>query len=202
MKRIILSFFCVALTMSLAYVEVKAQQPAQSNCMLTTANSPAVRDIKLGMSVQQLLALFPAANKRKEIKDALDKARGTTGNEIVYLPFDPITDSSGERFSGIESVLVGVSKGQVVDFNVSYVGTTWRTVDEWIDKLSETLGLPKAKGWGFSPNENPSKILKCKGIEVEAGIQGGGSSIRVYSTEQMMEERKAGEEKKRREFKP
>jgi hypothetical protein len=202
MKRIILSFFTLVLTMIPAYTEVKSQQPAQSSCMLTMATSPTVRDIKLGMSSQQLLALFPNSKKRKEIKDALEKIRETTSNEIVYLSFDPVTDSSSERFSGVESILAGINKGQLVDFNVSYVGATWRTVDEWIDKLSETLGLPKAKGWVVGSSENPGKILKCKGVEIEAGIQGGGASIRVRNTEPITGERKEGEEKKRREFKP
>jgi hypothetical protein len=202
MKRIILSFFIFALTMSPAYIDVKAQQPAPSNCTLTAANSPTIRDVKLGLSIQQVLALFPSASKRTEIKDALEKARGTTSNEVVYLPFDPITDNSGERFSGVESVLVGIYKGQVVDFTISYVGTTWQTVDEWIDKLSETFGLPKAKSWGFSPNENPSKILQCKGIEIEAGVRGGGSTVRVRNTEQIIDAGKESEERKRRQFKP
>jgi hypothetical protein len=205
MKRIILSFFTLTLLMIPATVEVKSQPPAQSNCILTTANSPAVRDLRLGMSLQQLLAMFPASNKRKEIREALEKAKETTGNEIVYLPFEPATDGSSERFSGIDSVLIGIHKGQVVDFNVSYVGPTWKTVEDWIEKLSQTFGLPKAKAWVTGPNENPSKVLQCKGVEVEAGIQGGGASIRVRNTEyrKETEERKEGEEeRKRRVFKP
>ncbi len=205
MKRIILSFFIITLIMIPAYAEVKSQPPAQSNCNLTAANSPTVRDIRLGMSLQQVLALFPASNKRKEMKGELEKAKETTSNEIVYLAFDPATDGSSERFSGVDSTLIGIYKGQVVDFNVSYVGPTWKSVEEWIEKLSQTFGLPKANGWVIGPNENPNKILKCKGVEIEARIQGGGASIRVRNTEhnKEMEERKEGEEeRKRRVFKP
>lgn len=205
MKRIIVSFFTLVLPMVPAYAAVKSQPPAQSNCNLTAADSPNIRDIRLGMSLQQLLALFPASNRRKEMKEALEKARETTGNEIVYLSFNPATDGSSERLSGIDSVLVGMHKGQVVDFHVSYAGPTWNTVEEWIEKLSQTLGLPKAKAWVVGPNENPNKILKCKEVEIEAGLQGAGASIRIRNMKFVkgVDERKEEEEeRKRRAFKP
>jgi hypothetical protein len=205
MRRIAISFFTLTLILIPAYSRARGQQPGQPNCMLTAANSPAVREVRLGMSLQQLLALFPASSKRKEMKDAIERAKAATGNEAVYLLFDPINDGGSERFAGIESVLVGVNKGQVVDFNVLYVGPTWRGVDEWVEKLKETFGLPGAQGWVESASENPNKILKCKGVEIEAGIQGGGGSMRVRNTEYnkaMGDRKEAEEEKKRKEFKP
>jgi hypothetical protein len=163
-----------------------------------------VREIRLGMSLQQLLTLFPSSSKRKEMRDALDRAKATTGNEIVYLLFDPTNDGSKERFAGIDSIWVGVYKGQVVDFTVLYIGATWRTVDEWVEKLRDAFGLPSAQGWIVGSNENPSKILKCKGVEIEAGIQGGSGTIRVRNTENRGKEegKESGEERKRQEFKP
>jgi hypothetical protein len=157
------------------------------------------------MNLQQVLAMFPVGSKRKEIRDAVERAKAATVNETVYLVFDPANEGSSERFAGIDSVLVGVYKGQVVDFTVSYVGPTWRTVDEWVERLRQTWGLPGAQAWGSGLNENPNKILKCKGVEIEAGIQGGGASIRVRNTEYnkgIEDSKEAGEERKRREFKP
>ena len=197
MKIRIMSFFALALTVMPAFAQVTSQPPAQSNCMLT------VREIRLGMSLQQLLALFPASSKRKEIRDAIDRAKATTSNETVYLLFEATKDGSRERFAGIDTVLVGIYKGQVVDFTVLYIGITWKTVDEWIEKLREGFGLPSAQGWVVGPNENPTKILKCKEVEIEAGIQGGSGTIRVRNTEnKAMEERKDVGEEKKREFKP
>jgi hypothetical protein len=205
MKRIVMSFFTIVLAITPAFARVIIQQPAPSNCALTAANSPTVRDVRLGMSLQQVLALFPAASKRKEIKDAVERAKAATANDIVYLVFDSTSDGGGERFAGTDSILVGFYKGQVVDFNVSYVGPTWRTVDEWIEKIRQTWGLPAAQEWSVGPSENPSKILKCRGVEIEAGILGGGASIRVRNTEYnkgMGDGKEAIEERKRREFKP
>jgi hypothetical protein len=205
MKRIVMSFFAIALTMISAYALVVSQQPAPSNCVLTAANSPTVRDIRLGMSLQQVLALFPSAGKRREIRDAVERAKAAAVNETVYLVFDPANDGGGERFAGIDTVLVGAYKGQVVDFSVSYIGPTWRTVDEWVERLRQSWGLPGAQAWEVGPSENPSKILKCKGVEIEAGIQGAGGSIRVRDTEYnkgVEDSKGTGEDRKRREFKP
>ncbi len=134
MKRTVVSLFTIALTMIPAYALVTSHQLAQSNCTFTVANSPAVRGIRLGMSLQQLLALFPASSKRREMANALERARAGTSNEAVYLLFNPTSDGSSEQFAGIDSVSVGVYKGQVVDYNVSYVGPTWRTIDEWVEQ--------------------------------------------------------------------
>ncbi len=199
MKRTVMSFFALALALTPTYAQVPSQPPAQSDCMLT------VRGIRLGMNLQQLLALFPASSKRKETRDVIERAKAAASNETVYMAFDPVSDGSNEQFGGVDSVLVGVYKGQVVDFTISYVGPTWRTIDEWVNKLAETFGLPNAKRWAAGPSENPNLMLRCKAVMIEAGIQGGGGSIRVRDMEynKEMEKRKeTGEEKKRRDFKP
>jgi hypothetical protein len=198
MKRTVMIFFALTLVLTPTYAQVPSQPPAQSNCMLT------VRGIRLGMSLQQLLALFPASSKRKETRDAIEKAKTAANNETVYVVFDSASEGS-EQFNGVDSVSVGIYKGQVVDFTVLYVGPTWRTIDEWVNKLAETFKLPNAKGWTVGPSENPNRMLKCKTVIVEAEIQGGGGSIRVRDTEhdkEMEKQKEAGEEKKRRDFKP
>jgi len=205
MKRIVISFFTIALTMSPAYARVIGRRPPQSNCALTAANSPTVRNIRLGMSLQQVLALFPSGSKRKEIRDAVDRAKAATINEAVYLMFESANEGSSERFAGVDTVLVGVYKGQVVDFNVSYVGPTWRTVDEWVERVRQTWGLPGVQAWEVGSSENPNKILKCQGVEIEAGIQGGGGTIRIRNTgynKGIEDNKEAGEERKRQQFKP
>ena len=201
MNRMVVGFCIVALTLIPAYARMRGEPQAQPACGLTESNSPAVRGIRLGMGVDQLVALFPASAKRKEVRDALDRARA--GNEIVQVLFDPTAD--GERFAGVESVGARIYKGHVAAFNVSYVGTTWGSIDEWVAKLAEAYGLPDSSRWAAGPSESPNKVLACNGIEVEAALQGGGSSISVRNRELlrgMGERGSAGEDKRRRDFKP
>jgi hypothetical protein len=200
----IVGFCIVVAAMMPAFARVTGGAQGGAGCSLTEANAPAVRGLRLSMSVDQLAALFPGSAKRKEVKDALDRAKAA-GSEPVLIGFDPSMDGGGERFTGVASVSARVYQGRVVAFNVSYVGTAWPTVDEWVAKLAEAYSLPAASRWSAGLSESPSKMLACGGIEVEAAIQGGGSSISVRNREALTgasARANAGEERKRREFKP
>jgi hypothetical protein len=201
MKKLAIAFFMLAFMTITAY----SQAPNQSGCSLTEATSPKIRGLRLGMTTQELLAMFPGSTKRKEIKDALEKAKAPSTNEAVYLTFDPATDSGKSEFADVGSVSAGLHKGKVMDLAVQYVSPPWGTIDEWVAKVSEAFQLPGAQGWNAGSNETPNKVLKCNGIEIEATIQGGGGSVRLRNTEifRGIEERaNAAEEKRRRDFKP
>lgn len=195
MNKAVVTFFSLALIT--IPVHVTNQSVAQSRCGLTEATAPEVHGIKLGSSVDQVVALFPNSTRSKEMKDAIAKAKAADASEIVYVGFD--------AGAGVDSISVGFGRGRVVDFAVAYGGVTWRNVDEWVTKLAETLKLPGVQEWTTGPNETPNKVLRCSGVEIEAAILGGGSQIRVRNTQfgKAMDDRNAAaEEKKRREFKP
>lgn len=196
MKKAVVTFFSLAFIA--IPVHVTSQVVGQSRCTLTEATAPEVHGIKLGSSVDQVVALFPNSTKSKETKDAIAKAKAGDASEIAYVAFDPTR-------AGVDSVAVGFGRGRVVDFTVTYGGVTWRNVDEWVAKLAETLKLPGAQDWVVGPNEAPNKVLRCGGVEVEAAILGGGSLIRVRNTQlsKVADDRNAAaEDRKRREFKP
>jgi len=204
MKRILIGLCIVAVTLIPAYARGTGEPPAQG-CNLTEANAPAIRSLRLGMSVDQLVGLFPGSTKRKELREALEKVKASTSNEPMVLAFDPVADAAGQAFVGVDAVSASVYKGRVIAFTVAYIGTSWRTIDEWVGKLAQSYGLPAAARWEAGPNENPSRVLGCSGIEIEAAIQGGGSSISIRNKEAfkgMSERLNAADESKRREFKP
>jgi hypothetical protein len=205
MKRTPIACVILSLLMISSSGQPGEPQVAQSRCDLTEARTPSVRGVRLGMSLEQLLALFPGSTRRKEMKEALLRANATASEELVYLFFDPATDAGGDRYAGVESVSAGIYKGSVMEFTVSYLGPTWRTIDEWVTRLSESFNLPGVQGWVAGPEESPNKILRCGELEISAAIQGGGGLIRVRNTEYLkgaMERAKAEEERRRRAFKP
>ena len=205
MNKLAIAFVALAFVTVTAISQASNPRPARPKCNLTEATAPSVRGLRLGMSTQQLLASFPGSSKRREMKDAVEKAKAATGNEAAYLVFDPATDGDPQQFGGVESVSAGLNKGRVIDLTIQYGGATWRGIDEWVAKLSESLKLQGAGDWTVGPSENPNKVLRCEGIEIEAAIQGGGSSIRIRNTEYVKadaERANAVEEKKRREIKP
>ena len=178
---------------------------SQTTCSLTAATAPSVRGLRLAMSTDEVLVLFPGSAKRKEMMAAVEKAKAATGSEPVYLSFYPATDSGKEQFAGVESVSAGFLKGRVADFTVVYGAATWSAIDDWVAKLSETFKLPAAQNWAVGPSENPNKVLRCEGIAMEASIQGGSASIRILSIEVLrafQDRTTAAEERQRRDMKP
>src|SRR5262245_56632588 len=101
MNRLVLAFFSLALVLIAAPDRTLAQR-----CTLTAANTPEIRGVRLGMSAEQLTALFPNSVKRREMKDAL--AMLASAAETVYLGFDPAQDASPGRFSGVDFVSAGL----------------------------------------------------------------------------------------------
>jgi hypothetical protein len=199
MKRTVLVLFALA-SMMITDIQVTGRAFAQSRCSLTEATAPAVRGLKLGMSVEQVTALFPGSTKRKETKEALAKAKAAS--EVVHVTFEP-SDGGKDQNADVASFSAGFIKGRVVDLSVQYLGPEWKNVDEWIAKLTETLGLPGVNNWQPGPSEAPNKVLKCSGIEIEAAVEGGGGSITIRSTENPNDSQdRAREEKKKRDFKP
>ena len=196
---VLLAFAFVASSMN----KLLARSP-QARCGLTEANAPSVRGIKLGMTAQQVVDLFPAVIKRREMKDDIARAKAG-GNEVVYLAFEPAGDGGGDRFAGVASVVTGVQKNRVVDFSIAYAGPTWSSIDEWVGKLSETLNLPAARDWVVGPTEDSNKVLRCSAIQIEASTQGGGATLRVRTNDSAREHAAhagSSDENKRREFKP
>src|SRR5262245_48516148 len=203
MNKVWIACVILFLITGVCTLQVKSQPTLQRGCDLTESSSPSVRGLKLGMTTEQLIALFPGSAKRSDIKDALAKAKANPG-DLVYLAFNPAADAEPGKFAEVDSVSAGLHNGRVTDFRVSYLGSTWTNIDEWVAKVSETFKLP-ASEWSVGPSETPNKVLKCSGIEIEAATLGGGSSIRVRNTEHikaMRDNAAAEEEKKRRAFKP
>jgi hypothetical protein len=195
----------IALAFAMLSASSPSSRPVQSKCNLTEATAPSVRGLKLGMTAQQFLVLFPGITKNKEMKDSIEHAKSPTRDEPTVLGVDPAADGNRNLFAGVESVGATFYKSRVIDFTVQYGGATWDNIDQWVSKLSDALKLPPARDWLVSPNETPNKSLSCDGILIEATTEGGSASIRIRSTSHLreMEERqKAAEERKRQQVKP
>jgi hypothetical protein len=179
---------------------------------LTAAQAPAIRGIKLGMSTEGILSLFPESGQKPEIKTALGNAEGYPHFGVARLSFQLSTypTIAKDRFTGIDAVSVTVFDGRVAELLVNYAGRDsrprgpfWPTVDDFIAKLSEVYALPGARDWLQAAQDY--KVLKCNGLDIEAVTFGGSARITLRDTKytDMSRERAAEDEEKiRREFKP
>jgi hypothetical protein len=179
-------------------------------CTLKLSQAPAVRGVKLGMTVDELLPLFPGSSDSLGIKNVLSAAEGFPRFGDTTFSISPSSWGNKEWFAGISSYFFHTFDRRIIALTVQYdgfpSGARWKSADDLIQKFSDSLHLPGPKEWAPDPNNpyNPIKKLKCDGFEVtvSAGDQG---SIYFYTGgwEGTKRERLAAfEEQKRREFKP
>src|SRR5437870_12363709 len=103
MRKTVIGGFSFGLIMISAYSPAAIPPANQSKCNLTEANGPNIRGLRLGMSTSEVLALFPGVTKKKEMKEAIDKAKSTSCSETVYFAVDPGADAVKGQFGGLQS---------------------------------------------------------------------------------------------------
>lgn len=213
MSRVFVVLFALALlapTPTQSQETLKAQMP--SSCSLTPAQAPAIRGLKLGMSSEEILALFPESNQRPEIKAALANAESYPSFGVAHLYFQPSMYPAAwkDRFAGIDGIAVTLFDDHMSELQVSYAGQNsnprgpfWPDVDRFIAKLSEAYRLPAARDW--HQVGEAYKVLDCNGLNIEARTPGGTGAISLRSTKYLDKSRERAaemEEKIRKEFRP
>jgi len=217
MSRVFMSMFAFVFAAVATSMRAPAQPQAPtqpqnpSKCSLTPAQAPTIRGIKLGMSTEEILSLFPESSQRPDIKAALVQADGYPNYGVArfYFRLSDYPSVAKDRFAGIDGISVTLLDGRVAELRVLYAGSNsrprgplWLNVDDFIAKLSEAYALPSARDWPLGSETD--KMLKCNGLNIEASAQNAGS-IMLRSTDYIdisRERAAADEEKIRREFKP
>lgn len=211
-RELIVKVALVLLTFPPAFSQTPGRPPSRPQCALSADQSPAIRGIRLGMSAEQVLALFPGSGERPEVKRSLSAAEGAPNYGVARLYFQPSTYPSPakEKFAGIDSYLITLFDGRVTELTVRYNGNSshprgpfWKNVDDFVDKVAQTYKLPDARGW--ERRDSDEKVLTCADHQIVASTSGGVGEIRLFNSsyiEKVKERAAADEERLRREFKP
>lgn len=199
MKQAISAIFIAVLgTLTL----VQAQQtPPVGKCSLTLAQAPKVRDIRLGMSSEDVLMMFPGSSDEPYIRAQLSTADQRFG--IVGFSI-PTTLLRKPKFAGVNRLSVVFLDNRLSEYSFSYAGIEWKNVDDFISRFSEAFNLPRPETWERA-NVSSLKKLNCQGFEIWASADAGGSwiRIRIPESQQIVSDRQeAQKEKARKEFKP
>lgn len=193
----------LAALVSSASGQTQSDFPATQKCSLTLAQSPAIRGLKLGMGVEEVLRQFPGSSDEPHIRNALSMADKEFG--IARFAVSARPQASESRFAGINGLSFEFMDSRLSSLWVQYAGPEWRSIDEFISRLSEPLNLPGPNAWEPS-NLSIQKTLKCAGFEMRAFV--GESSLsslllRNPAADQIVKERQSAEkEKARKAFKP
>src|SRR5437588_5897108 len=149
-------------------------EQGNATCSLTMAVAPVLNGLKLGMTPDEVLALFSGSTDDPEIKSNRSRPPGKMGeSELVVRPSK---FESKEKFTGISQITFGFVDGHVSSFTIGYSGPQYSHVDQFVTKFVEGTNLPPADQWQpYVGMDTQLKLLTCKDFEIRifAGGEGG-----------------------------
>ena len=149
----------------------------QNQCSLRLPQSPAVRGMKLGMTLDEVLAFFPGSREDEYIKNEIANVGSYSGITtlprfgVVNFSVNPAQYSSKQQFAGIESLSFTFLDDHLVVYSVQYSRPPWPKLDEFVDKVAGAFHLPAADKW---TSENAlRKNLECDGLSFRRSLKMG-----------------------------
>lgn len=167
-------------------------------CDLTLAQAPVIRGLKLGMSLDEVFALFPGSNLDGRIAKEMASSEDF-GLSRVFINLENYPQAK-EKFSGINYISFTLFDRKVVGLNISYQtanGANW-SIEKLLPKFIETFKLPSIERWNYNN-------LHCQGFNITINNQAQyvEFSLTDNSYQKLQEQRReAFRESKRQEFKP
>jgi hypothetical protein len=171
------------------------------------AQAPAIRGVRLGLTVDELLQLFPGANPN-EINAAIEKAKSEPSFGVASIYFD--SSQHRDREQGISFQLI-LFDGKVVSItsryysinNYTQYGAVF-TLEQFLDKITAAYTLPPKENWVWDKNKPDNQAaLRCQEVEFQVFSSNLNFSIIDPSYLEKQQQRKTEAlTKKRTEFKP
>jgi hypothetical protein len=202
MRYLALVALCCSMT-TLCLGQTPSGPSAKPQCRLTPEQAPEIRGVRLGMSMEKLMAAFPEDANRTTIETAVKNSKRSDNYGFSGGTLYPGNGGANEKFAGVIAIGVEILDERVSFFQVSYRGPEWEDVDQFIAKLSDAFHLPKAELW--KPAAAETKSLACNGFEIRAYTGESSNAVLVRSSaaaEVVNDRREAAREKERRAFKP
>ncbi len=174
------------------------QSPAQTNkasaqekptCQLTLAGAPDIKGLRLGMTTEEVLALFPGSKDDAEVRASLSRPPSQFG--VSGFLIRPAKYETKDKFEGINQITFSLLDGRVSNFTVGYNGPEYSHVDKFVAKFIEGTSLPAADQWeAYVGMDNSLKILKCADFEINVFIGGPGGNLNYVLVKDLEAEKK------------
>lgn len=202
MKQL-LALITILVLATFTFAQTQTPGSPAPRCTLTLAQSPTIRGVKLGMTAEEVLALFPGRSENPTIRAALNDAPKAFG----VARFGVSISRDDKPFDGVNQFDFEFLDNQLTSFYLGYNGPEWKNVDEFISRLSSSLKMPAVDYWEPHSLETNYKSVKCAGFDVRVAVTPGGSSnyVRVSdprAPQTVTVRQNEVKERARREFKP
>jgi len=168
--------------------------PPKPTCKLTLAQAPVIRGLRLGMTSDELFAIFPA-NEREEFDRAqqLKSAELPPNYGYTSFQFNLSRYATKDRFTGISDLSFRLFDRKVVSIYANYSNTPqFDRQGQLMEIITGQFGLPEFKDWpGYNEYWN-SPSLSCEGFRFQVNGLSGYFSISVTDPThtKIMEDRK------------
>ena len=177
------------------------QSPAQTNtasaqekptCQLTLAGAPDIKGLRLGMTAEEVLALFPGSKDDAEVRTSLSRPPSQFG--VSSFLIRPEKYEAKDKFAGVNQITFTLLDGRVSSFSVGYNGPEYSHVDQFVAKFIEGTTLPAADQWeAYVGMDNSLKILKCTDFEIRVFAGGQGGNLNYALMKDLAAEKKLKE---------
>ena len=165
-------------------------------CVLKMSEAPVVDGVKLGMTVDEILALFPGSKADSELLSTVSKPAGPLGNSsFVITPSKYVSD---KKYKAVDRLSFSMLDGHVSSFTVHYNGPQWPDVDKFIEKFVEDKSLPPAEEWEpYKGMESQMKTLSCDGFSIRIFGGGEASNLNYVLMQDLEADKKLKERRKK-----
>lgn len=165
---------------------------SRANCNMTMARAPVINGLRLGMTPQQVLALFPGSANDSDIIASL--ASPVTRFGVSSFSITPGKYGSKAKFAAISQISFTLLDGRVSNMHVGYNGPEWKHVDQFVAKFSAGTGLPAPEAWEARVGmDTQLKTLTCKDFEITVFAGGQGGKINYVQMKDLTAQQKLQE---------
>ena len=170
--------------------------PQESSCTLKIAQAPVIKGLKLGMTPDEILALFPGSKDDAELRTQLSRPPRALGNSSFLIR--PEKYGSKAEYVGLSQITVSLLDGHASSFNIGYKGPQWRHVDEFVSKFVEGTNLPSVDQWqAYSGLDDQMKTLTCTGFSIRVFAGGEGGNLNYVLLQDLEADTKLKERRKK-----
>jgi len=166
-----------------------ATEQEKPKCQLSLAGVPDIKGLRLGMTPDEVLAVFPGSKDDTEIRSSLSEPPNKFGGASFLIR--PEKYESKDKFTGISQITFILLDGRVSEFTVGYNGPEYAHVDKFVAKFIEGTSFPAAEQWeAYVGLDTQMKTLRCAEFEIRVFAGGPGGNLNYVLIKDLEAEKK------------
>lgn len=154
-------------------------------CKLALSEAPRIKGVRLGMTAEEVLAVFPGSKDDPEIRAALSSPPGEFGvSELAIRPakYEKTegNPAANPQVGDVTRISMTLLDGRVYILQAAYNGPAHAHVNDFVGSFVADKKLPAVTDWQDYPGlDSQLKILTCAEFEIRV-FAGGERGILNY----------------------